>query len=744
MYLVGAPMVVRYTTPTDDGPDSRPWIGIFRPGEDTRLEWKFVPQKGRGELTFTAPGEVGDFEARLFLLPDETRFSRAAFSTEVTPVRGALRLARTKFAAGEAIEVTATLPDGRYYSYPWVGLFRVGSVAEGGAVLADQRMEWKRTDRSSPIGFTAPAWPGRYAFRVFDRDNWFYILDTIEFDVEVAPVPGALSLPKKRYSAGEPMEVTVQLPPNRYYSNAWVGLFQADEAIPEGGAGLERNRLEWKRVGEGGAIPFIAPAWPGTYEFRVFDRDEWNYRLDAIGFEVEVLPVPGALTLAKKTFVAGEPMQVTVQLPPNRYYSNAWVGLFRADEAERRGGSGFERNRLEWKRVNEGGPVDFVAPAWPGDYEFRVFDRDSWHYRLDTIAFKVEVTPVPGALRMTKRQFVVGEPVTVNVTLPPNRYYSSPWVGLYRADELEARGDSGLERNRLDWKRVGEGGDVTFTTPAWPGPYEFRVFDRDQNMYRLDAIGFEAVVSPAPTLRPEKNHYAPGEEIRLLVDIPPNRYISSSWVGLYTTGHAVRGGATVGESRVNYWRVNADNPRLAFPAPQRPGRYELRFYDRDLEQYVLAIAPITVGSPLPGETGRIARLTPLPGGASGSRTATDTPDGDGLPTERPVVPGRDAARDLRDTPPASDRAPATDATQDPARAPTLRFLATSEGGFAPLQSLGAGREFLVEATFAEAPAEDTFPVALDDDQGARRTILVYRTDDPKVFRSGVISIGGGN
>jgi hypothetical protein len=845
-YLAGAPMTVRYTTPPDDGSDSRPWIGIFRPGEDARLDWKFVPQKGRGELAFQAPAEVGDFEVRLFLLRDETQFSRAPFATEVTPVRGALGLSKTTFAAGEPVTVSVSLPDNRFYRNPWVGLFRLGLAAEGGAVLADNRLEYKHTDLHSPLTFTAPAWPGRYAFRVFDRDDWFYILDTIEFEVEVRPTPGALALTKKKYVVGEPMTVTVNLPADRYYGNAWVGLFRADEAIAQGGAGLdrerltwervgnggpikftapawpglyefrvfdrddwfyrldavafevevtpvpgalalakkkyvvgeplevtvtlpanrhygnawvglfhadsaeprggggfERNRLSWERVGNGGAIAFKAPAWPGEYEFRVFDRDDWHYRLDAIAFEVEVTPVPGALALTKKKYVVGEPMEVTVTLPPNRYYGNAWVGLFRADSAEPRGGGGFERNRLSWERVGNGGAIAFKAPAWPGEYEFRVFDRDDWHYRLDAIAFSVEVTPAPGALQLAKQQFIVGEPIAVNVTLPPNRFYGNTWIGLFRADATEPRGGSGIERNRITWERVGDGKDIAFKAPPWPGRYEFRVFDRDNMYYFLDAAGFDVVVTPAATLRPEKRHYAPGEEIRLLVDVPANRHLGSAWVGLYTTGHAVRGGATTGESRVTYWNVNSENPRLAFPAPQRAGPYELRFYDRSSEEYVLAIAPITVGSPLPGDAGRIVRLTPMPGAGSSSRANANTPDGAGLPIERPVVPGRGEARDPRNDGTTPDN-PASDSTRDPAGVPTLRFLATSEGGFAPLSALGAGRTFLVEATFAEAPTEDTFPVDLTDDQGARQTVLVHRTDDPKVFRSGVVSIGGSN
>jgi hypothetical protein len=742
-YLVGAPMIVRYTTPTDDGNDSRPWIGLFRPGEHTRLDWKYVPQKGRGELAFTAPGDVGDFEVRLFLVRDEKQFSRAPFATEVTPVRGALGLSKTSFAAGASVTVSVTLPQNRHYRNPWVGLFRLGLAAEGGAVLADNRLEYKHTDLHSPLTFTAPAWPGRYAFRVFDRDDWFYILDAIEFEVEVRPAPGALTLAKKKYVVGEPMTVTVNLPADRYYSNAWVGLFRADEAVAQGGAGFDRERLTWHRAGNGGPIEFTAPAWPGLYEFRVFDRDDWFYRLDAVAFEVEVTPVPGALALPRTKYVVGESMEVTVKLPPNRYYGNAWVGLFRADSAEPRGGGGFERNRLHWERVGDGGAIAFQAPAWPGEYEFRVFDRDDWHYRLDAIAFSVEVTPTPDALQLPKQQFIVGEPIAINVTLPPNRHYGNAWVGLFRADAAEPRGGSGIERNRITWERVGDGKNIAFRAPAWPGRYEFRVFDRDSMYYLLDAAAFDVVVTPAATLRPEKRHYAPGEEIRLLIDVPPNRHLGSAWVGLYTTGHAVRGGATVGESRVNYWRVNADNPRLAFPAPQRPGPYELRFYDRDQEQYVLAIAPITVGSALPGDSGRIVRLTPMPGVASSSRTEPNASDGDGLPTEPPVVPGRGEARNVRDNSEPPEVSPA-DETRDPSKAPTLRFLATSDDGFAPLRALGAGRSFLVEATFSEAPIEDTFPVNLTDDQGVRQTVLVYRTDDPKVFRSGVISIGGSN
>jgi hypothetical protein len=64
VYLVGSPMRITYEAPQHDTVAS-PVVGIFRSGDNARLDYKGVPAKGRGQLEFTAPADLGRYEVRL-------------------------------------------------------------------------------------------------------------------------------------------------------------------------------------------------------------------------------------------------------------------------------------------------------------------------------------------------------------------------------------------------------------------------------------------------------------------------------------------------------------------------------------------------------------------------------------------------------------------------------------------------------------------------------------------------------
>ena len=129
--------------------------------------------------------------------------------------------------------------------------------------------------------------------------------------------------------------------------------------------------------------------------------------------------------------------------------------------------------------------------------------------------------------------------------------------------------------------------------------------------------------------------FAVGEPIVLQVTLPEGHYYSGPWVGLYASGYVAPGGALSGERRVWYSNINTDTRRLALQAPEEPGPYELRLYDRDDEEYILAIVGFAVQDPRRSSTaGDTVRFTPLPGGSliefSASNPAIMCADGNPL------------------------------------------------------------------------------------------------------------------
>ena len=733
-YVVGEAITVTTTLPEGTYANAA-WVGLFSVdkvpegdeagAERNRLTWQRVNLE-TGKNVFSAPIWPGDYEFRIydrdewFYLLDTTEIS-----VSVPPVPGALMLDHDVYTVGEQIDLDVMLPEGRYYGSPWVGLFTSdGQEVAGGATVAGNRQTWQRVNFETGVNmFTAPIWPGRYEFKVYDRDNWFYELDTVAFEVEVPPVPDALSLESEVFTVGAPITVSYDLPDGRYYGSPWIGLFRSDEEAM-GGAGIARQRLDWQRVDlVNGQNTFTAPIWPGKYEFRVFDRDNWFYELDDIGFEVEAPPVPDALSLDGDTYITGAPVNLSVQLPGGRYYGSPWVGLFRSSTEIDRGGAGLGLQRLDWQRVDlAGGSNLFTAPAWPGEYEFRVFDRDDWNYELDRIGFSVIAPPAPRALSLEQTVFNAGARIELAVSLPEGRYLSSPWVGLFRGTYpiesgrglTDGTDASFLDRYRLDWQRVNtEDGVNIFTAPAWPGLYEFRVFDRDGSVFVLDPIAFEVIVPPGSLLGVEPALAEPGGPLIVAASLPEGRYSSGAYIEIVQSSHRVDGNAAVGERRVEWHWVKEAQQSFDLNAPTEPGPYEVRFYDRNWSGYILDIVLFDVRDPSQAPLERQRdRFTPLPGLVGSA--SEDDPE---IPEVSP--PEEDGAFTVRD----------------------LRFVRPlavgTETRYVALDHVLIGQAFMVEAT-VEYPPDGGVTVAVMTPVGEVQVELIPSEDDRDVYRSGLL------
>lgn len=546
-------------------------------------------------LNLPSPENPGAYEAVLFDSNKEI-YAVVSFDMVVTPTPGALRTDKSDYIGGEKISVFLRKEENRYYGNGWIGIFKQGRHSEGGASIADERIDYQRFPESGKAAiFTAPLHPGTYEFRLFDRDGWQYILDRTAVKVTIPPTPGVMSLEKKIFVVGEPLSLSVQLQKDRQYGNAWIGLYRSKREAPGGGR-MAGNRLTYQRVNTNTErLKFTTPSSPGNYHFRLYDRDSGYYGLDNLSFEVVVPPTPGVMSLEKEIFTIGEPLKLNVQLETGRHYGNAWIGLYKA-ASEAPGGALIEGSRITYQRINlKTELLNFTTPSSPGRYEFKLYDRDSGHYQLDQIAFNVEVPPTPGVMKLAEPSFVVGTPVVLSVKLEPNRHYGNAWIGLYRK-EREASGGGKVDRHRLTYQRVNPKTEqLTFTAPGGPGTYEFRLYDRDSNHYLLDKLDFKVTVPQTPdVLSLDKEQYVTGEPLRLAVKLQAGRHYGNAWVGLFRKTRYNEDGARTDGARVTYQRASLKTTELVWTTPIDPGAYEFRLYDRDSRHFQLAAAPFTV------------------------------------------------------------------------------------------------------------------------------------------------------
>jgi hypothetical protein len=622
-YVVGSTVMVDYATGGDED-DPLPTVVIVDLADGGRLDSAKVESPGSGRIGLTAPADPGRFAARL-VDPDGAVLAEVPFAAIVTPAPGALSVGTDLVTIGEAFTVTVAMPADRYASYPWVGLFARGGHASGGASTGDHLLE-SHPAGDAALTFTAPAEPGTYDLRLFDRSGPRYMIDTLEMLVEASPAPDAITLPKTVFTVGETMNVIVALPPDRYYSYPRIGLF-APPRMSDAGAGRSRTALAWQTLdpgASGGFTTFTAPAWPGDYELRLYDREGGAYLLDRAAFTVEVPRAPGALSLDTTVFTIGAPIRLSVVLPDDRYYSYPWVGLFRPGGTVA-GGAATSDRQLEWHRASdtgEDGILDFTAPGEPGPYQLRLYDRDDG-FLLDTLEIRADAAPAPGTLSLDRDLYVTGEPIAVSVALPPDRYYAYPWVGLFRPDAATEAG-AGIDERSLEWYRADPAapGILTFTAPELPGDYLIRAYDRDGDGFVLDTIGFRVQAAAADLVSVAGRSFAPGEPIVATAASLEGRTAYYPALALFQTGHVAPGGALVAEAEVERQTIGAEGASVTFTAPETPGPYEVRLYDRSGSDYVVAAIPIEVRGPDPAA--EIVRFTPLPGTAD---TPTPRPHG---------------------------------------------------------------------------------------------------------------------
>jgi len=498
-FVIGEPLTLSVQLETNRHYGNA-FIGLYKtereaPGggkvNRSRLTYQRVNTKTQ-RLKFTTPTTPGLYEFRLYDR-DATHYmlDSIPFEVIVPTTPGAISLPKDIFTIGEAIALQVQLEPGRHYGNAWIGLYRSGRVVPGGAKVERERLTYQRVKiETEQLLFTAPTAPGDYEFLLFDRDASHYGLDRLAFKTVVPPTPGVMSLVKDTFTIGEAIPLQVQLETGRHYGNAWIGLYRKRRE-GAGGGYVARKRHTYQRVSvKTEQLTYTAPDWPGTYEFRLYDRDAGHYLLDTLEFRIEVPPTPKALSLNKDSYVIGEAMHMTVRMESGRHYGNAWIGLYRLSGMTE-GGAGIEYYRISYQRANvKTTGLSWTAPKDPGQYEFRLYDRDAGHFLIATVSFQVEARPQAGLLSVQKSTYRPGETVRVRIRMPENRYLSSPRAWLSRAGHTINGGAVVSEYSNKSFKINANEAVLSFKAPSQAGPWELRFHDRGRGGFILDIQTF--------------------------------------------------------------------------------------------------------------------------------------------------------------------------------------------------------------------------------------------------------------
>jgi hypothetical protein len=219
-----------------------------------------------------------------------------------------------------------------------------------------------------------------------------------------------------------------------------------------------------------------------------------NTRLVLLLAIIAALLAPDAhaqkLRLDKQTFAPGDAIAVHFSAPA-KYPDNAWVGVIPSTV---RHGSEAENDKFDlsyqYLKGRTTGTLTFAAPDKPGAYDMRMHDTDNGGKEVASVSFTVSAPGAPARLDMDKKVVAPGEKIVVRFKTPGG-YADNAWVGIIPSN---VRHGSEAENDKFDlsyqYLKGKTSGSLTFTAPAKPGAYDFRMNDTDANGREVATLTF--------------------------------------------------------------------------------------------------------------------------------------------------------------------------------------------------------------------------------------------------------------
>jgi hypothetical protein len=487
-----------------------------------------------------------------------------------------LTIPQTRYRIGTAINVTYEAPKDEKWKIPSIRLEN-----EAGEAVSYQALPRRG---GGAVSFEGPVLAGNYRIRVVDDED--KALCVLPVPVFVTPTPGALRLGTGEYLIGSKAQVGVNVPAGTWMKAPWVGMYLINR--PDGRPDL---RLHWERAaGTNSVVNFTLPEYTADIEFRLYDRDENYYQLDAVSLRTKSVAAPGALKLAKNVLQLGEKVTVAYQLPEGVYVhpNDAWIGLYEVTRQQPGVPGVLTPPRLGYEHVRgRSGSATFDVPPSMGEYELRYYDRYNSTVLLDSVRFAVRGRAAPGALKLARETVHIGETFQVQLAVPEDVWlHTYAHVDLHQVDGGAGRGATAprLAKEYLpDVKTKGRAAVLSFTAPDYPCLLELRLLDRDDAGIQLDVARLQVLAKPAPgAIKLSKTRLSPGETMEVGATIPADvRLFAYPKLTLHAVPGIGRDFQPADAPVVASGYLDGKTRTAKLTMPDVPGGYELRLFDRD-------------------------------------------------------------------------------------------------------------------------------------------------------------------
>lgn len=433
------------------------------------------------------------------------------------------------------------------------------------------------------VSFKGPTLAGNYQIRAInDKDE---TVCTLGVPVVVTPTPGALRIGTGEFLIGSKVQVNVSVPAGIWSSSPWVGMYVTNRQD-----GREPLRVSYERAASlNSVVNFTLPEYTADIEFRLYDRDENYYQLDAIGLRTKTAPAPGSLRLSNTAFGIGEPVRVDLSIAEGVYahLGSTWIALYDLTRRPENGLGIIQPPRVSFQWVpKRTGVFTFEPPPLVGEYELRLYERDQNALLLDAVRFTTFSRAASGAIKVASSTVNVGQTITVQLAVPEN-VYLGPYahVSLHLLDGGAARGALAPSLNRQDLpdqKTKGRNATLSFVAPDYPCSLQLRLFDRDAGGILLATAPVQVVTKAAPgALKVPKTQFAPGEVVKIGVNMPPDvKLFSWSHVTLHAQPSIGKDFRARDASPLQSCDIDTKTMSATLTTPDLPGRYEFRLYDR--------------------------------------------------------------------------------------------------------------------------------------------------------------------
>ncbi len=195
----------------------------------------------------------------------------------------------------------------------------------------------------------------------------------------------------------------------------------------------------------------------------------------------------------------------------------------------------------------------------------------------------------PPSLHLNRHSYHPGEEIEVRFTAPHD-FNANAWVGIIPSDV--PHGSEALnDRHDIAYQYLNKRtrGTLIFRAPSRPGSYDFRMNSSDNRGREVCYVTFQ--VEPErrhgygrahqAELYLEKNHYRPGETIRLNFKAPGN-LPDNAWIGIIPSyiPHGSEARNDRNDITFQYIRGRTQGV-MTFTAPRKPGSYDFRMHDSD-------------------------------------------------------------------------------------------------------------------------------------------------------------------